>query len=135
MEVLETIHISMTLCLFHSNCSHQLKQVTCGWFQKFWRACLFEESHCSIAFKGTCLLHRTSCNNLFLKGSVLNTQKHLQWFYSNGDCVNSTISQQQLQLFIFFMWDFTYHRTAEEERGHLFTSCLSFPPASQTLRN
>ena len=36
----------------------------------------------SCYFKGTYLFHRTSCNNCFLKSTVLNDCKHLQRFHS-----------------------------------------------------
>ena len=30
-------------------CSHPLQQVVCSWFNKFWRVCVFQKSHCSPA--------------------------------------------------------------------------------------
>ena len=81
---LEAIHVLRTPCLFRNTfCSHLLWQLVCGWYEKNWKVCLSEESHCS---QGAHLFHRTSCSNFCLR-------KHLQPF-------NLTISQQQLQLLI-----------------------------------
>ena len=73
------------LCFFHNTfCSHPLPTITiCGWFEKKLK-CMFISGKplwpCS--FKGAYLFHRTSCNNFFLKSTVLNAQKHLQRSHS-----------------------------------------------------
>ena len=51
--------------------------------------------------EGAYLFHRTSCSSFCLKSFVFNGRKALvaiPFFY--GECVNLTISQHQLQLFI-----------------------------------
>ena len=51
--------------------------------------------------EGAYLFHRTSCSSFCLKSFVFNGRKALAaipFFY--GECVNLTISQHQLQLFI-----------------------------------
>ena len=54
-------------------------QTVCGWFEKNWKICLFEESYCSPALlKVPIYIHRTSYSNICLKRAVLNARKYLQ---------------------------------------------------------
>ena len=84
---LETIHMSRTLLSILQLLLQPsiLLQAVCGWFEKNWMICLFEESYCSPALLLRCL---------FIP------QNYLQWYLFEKCCAKCTKELVATPLFV-----------------------------------
>ena len=93
--VKETMFISQHLL------QPSLQQAVCRWFKKIWKVYLFEENNYGPALLKVPLYSTEQVAVIFVWKLLFKCTKALAAIpFFHGECVNLTISQQQLQLFI-----------------------------------
>ena len=98
-EALEAIYMSRKLCLFHNTwCNHPLKQAV--WLiRKKLKSVFISKNHCGPALLKI-PIYSTELVAMFEKYHVKCPKALTEIPFFHDECVNLTISQQRLQIFI-----------------------------------